>query len=76
MVIYAGTQGFLDDVPQGQRCWRGKKNLLEYTRHRGSELKKELQAKKDLTPELEAKLVELIKKFNSVTQVGKKAAAA
>ncbi|HVT81699.1 MAG TPA: F0F1 ATP synthase subunit alpha [Phycisphaerae bacterium] len=73
MVIYAGSQGFLDAVPRDQvSAW--EKEFLEYVNTAGTELKGELSAKKDLTPELEAKLVEFIKKFNTVTQVGKKVA--
>jgi hypothetical protein len=36
------------------------------------DLVKELAAKKDLTADIEAKLQDVIKKFSSVTQVGKK----
>jgi len=74
MVIYAGSQGFLDAIPKDQvAAW--EKEFLEYASTSGSEFRKELKEKKDLTPELEAQLVELIKRFNGVTQVGKKAAA-
>jgi len=51
-----------------------EKEFLEYMHNTAGDLVKELQSKKELTPEIEAKLVEVIKKFNSVTQVGKKAA--
>jgi F-type H+-transporting ATPase subunit alpha len=71
MVIYAGAQGYLDAVSKDQvAAW--EREFLEYANTSGAELKKELQAKKDLTPEIEAKLVELIKSFNNVTTVGKK----
>src|SRR4051794_4958638 len=73
MVIYAGSQGFLDAVARDQvLAW--EKEFVEYINSAGLELKKELQAKKDLTRELEAKLVEFIKRFNAATTVGKKAA--
>jgi len=72
MVIYAGSQGFLDAIPKDQvAAW--EKEFLEYVNTSGTALKGELQAKKDLTPELEAQLVEFIKKFNTMTTVGKKA---
>jgi F-type H+/Na+-transporting ATPase subunit alpha len=73
MVIYAGSQGFLDAVPRDLvLAW--EKEFLEYVNTAGAELKKELAAKKELTPEIEAKLVDLIKNFNNVTTVGKKGA--
>ena len=48
--------------------------FLEYFNTAGKDLRAELSAKKDLTPELEAKLTELLKAFNNVTQTGKTAA--
>ena len=71
--IYAGAQGYLDAVPlDAVADW--EKEFLEYVNTTAADLKKELQAKKDLTPEIEAKLVEVIKKFLNVTQIGKKKA--
>ncbi|HUO10157.1 MAG TPA: F0F1 ATP synthase subunit alpha [Phycisphaerae bacterium] len=71
MVIYAGSQGFLDTLPRNLVLdW--EKEFLEYVRTTAPELVKELTAKKDLTAEIEAKLQEVIKKFASVTTVGKK----
>ncbi|HVX84804.1 MAG TPA: F0F1 ATP synthase subunit alpha [Phycisphaerae bacterium] len=73
MVIYAGAQGYLDAIPRDAvLAW--EKEFLEYAHNTASDLVKELTAKKDLTPEIEAKLVEVIKKFNGITQVGKKGA--
>jgi F-type H+-transporting ATPase subunit alpha len=73
MVIYAGAQGYLDTLPKDQvLAW--EKEFLEYVHNTASDLVKELSDKKDLTPDIEGKLVEVIKKFNSVTQVGKKGA--
>src|SRR6185436_11651056 len=73
MVIYAGSQGFLDGIAKEfVSAW--EKEFLEYVNTSASDVKAELVAKKDLTPEMEAKLVEVIKKFNTITQVGKKAA--
>jgi F-type H+-transporting ATPase subunit alpha len=71
MSIYAGAQGYLDAVPRDQvLAW--EKEFLEYVHNTAGELVKEVSAKKELTPEIEAKLVEVIKRFNSQTQVGKK----
>jgi F-type H+-transporting ATPase subunit alpha len=73
MSIYAGSQGFLDAVPKDAvLAW--EKDFLEYVHNTAGDLVKELQTKKDLTPEIEAKLVDVIKKFNAQTQVGKKGA--
>src|ERR1041384_2015697 len=53
MVIYAGSQGFLDAVPRDQvLAW--EKEFSEYMNTAGLDVKKELAAKKDLTPEIEA----------------------
>jgi F-type H+-transporting ATPase subunit alpha len=73
MVIYAGSQGFLDNINKDLvLAW--EKEFLEYVNTAGSALKQLLQAQKELTPEIEAQLMEFIKKFNSVTTVGKKQA--
>jgi len=65
MVIYAGTQGFLDTVPVRQvSAW--EKEFLEYANTSGAEFRKELAAKRDLTPDLEAKLLDLLKRFNAL----------
>jgi F-type H+/Na+-transporting ATPase subunit alpha len=73
VVIYAGSQGFLDQVPKDQvLAW--EKEFLEYANSAGTALKQLLQAKKELTPEIEAQLVDLIKKFNTVTPIGKQPA--
>ena len=68
--IYAGSQGFLDKVPRDfVLAW--EKDFLEYVNTSAADLKKELAAKKDLTADLEAKLIEVIKKFAAMTQIGK-----
>ena len=73
MVIYAGSQGYLDQIPEDQvLAW--EKEFLEYANTSGAALKKLLQATKELTPEIEAQLVDLIKKFNAVTTIGKEIA--
>ncbi len=71
MVIYAGTQGYLDQVPiHSVAQW--EKDFLEYAHTSGAELRKEIAEKKELTPEIEAKLQELIKTFNGMTALIKK----
>ena len=74
MVIYAGSQGYLDTLPKASVLdW--EKEFLEYVHTTAPDLVKDLAAKKDLTAEIEAKLVDVIKKFSSVTTVGKKGPA-
>jgi F-type H+-transporting ATPase subunit alpha len=72
VVIYAASQGYLDALPkEAVSAW--EKEFLEYFNTSGSALRAEMVSKKDLTPEIEAKLVDTIKQFNSTTQVGKTA---
>jgi F-type H+-transporting ATPase subunit alpha len=74
MVIYAGSQGFLDHIPTDfVLAW--EKDFLEYANTAGSVLKAALQAKKELTPDLETQLVDLIKKFNATSTIGKQTPA-
>jgi F-type H+/Na+-transporting ATPase subunit alpha len=73
MVIYAGSQGYLDQIAEDQ-VLNWEKEFLEYVNSSGAALKKLLQATKELTPEIEAQLVDLIKKFNAVTTIGKELA--
>jgi F-type H+-transporting ATPase subunit alpha len=72
VVIYAASQGYLDALPkEAVQAW--EREFLEYFHTSASELQNEMKSKRDLSPEIEQKLVDVIKKFNSVTQVGKKA---
>lgn len=72
MVIYAGTQGFLDNVTIHQvAAW--EKAFLEFAATSGADFRKELSEKKELTPEIETKLQDLIKRFNSMSPLVKKA---
>jgi len=73
MVIYAGTQGYLDAIPLNLVA-QWEKDFLEYVSTAAAEFRKTLQEKKELTAELEAKLVEVLKQFNGLTQLGKQAA--
>jgi F-type H+-transporting ATPase subunit alpha len=76
MVIYAGSQGFLDTCPRNEvAAW--EKAFLEFAHANGADVVKALRDKKDLNPkddpELENKLVDLIKRFAQSTTIGKKA---
>ncbi len=71
VIIYAGSQGYLDTVPRNQvAAW--EKAFLEYFSTSAAELRTEMQKKKDLTPEIEAKLNETIQRFIASTTIGKK----
>jgi F-type H+-transporting ATPase subunit alpha len=74
MVIYAGTQGFLDNVTRPDVA-QWEKDFLEFVHASGQGVYDELATKKDLTPDLETKVQELLKRFNSQSSVVKKTAA-
>ena len=73
MVIYAGSQGYLDAIPQGQVA-QWEKDFLEYVNTAAADLKRAV-AEEGTERGVGGKLVEVIKKFNAITQIGKKAAA-
>jgi F-type H+-transporting ATPase subunit alpha len=61
--IYAGTQGYLDEVPINQvQDW--EKGFLLFVREQRSELWNRINETQDLTPELQAELVAAIETFN------------
>jgi F-type H+-transporting ATPase subunit alpha len=64
IVIYAGTQGYLDDVPVA-RVQEFQNSMLQYidASHRG--VVDTLRDKKELSPELETQLKEALKAFKS-----------
>ncbi len=64
MVIYSGTQGYLDDVPLS-RIQEFQKAFLSYIDASGPEFRKELAEKKELTADLEGKLKQLLTDFKS-----------
>ena len=64
MVIYAGTQGFLDDVPVN-RVQEFQNAFLTYVDASYANLRQALASKKDLAPELENQLKEALKAFKS-----------
>ncbi|MCY2951080.1 MAG: F0F1 ATP synthase subunit alpha [Planctomycetota bacterium] len=54
-VIYAGTTGYVDDVPLN-RVAEFQTELLKFLATGGADVTRELREKKDMTPEFEAKL--------------------
>jgi F-type H+-transporting ATPase subunit alpha len=64
IVIYAGTQGFLDDVPLN-RIGEFQTGLLAYVDSSAASLAQELGAKKELTAELETQLKKALNDFKA-----------
>jgi len=62
IVIYAGTQGFLDDVPVDSIA-NFEAAFMRYIRAEKQDLKKEIMEKKALDDDLKAKLNEAITAF-------------
>src|SRR5690349_8424397 len=64
MVIYAGTKGYLDDVPLN-RIDQFQKDFLTYVDQRAAGLRAGLAEKKELTPEFEAQLKQALTDFKA-----------
>ena len=64
IIIYAGTQGFVDDVPLN-RIGEFQTALLAYVDGQAASMAKELADKKELTPELEAQLKQALADFKA-----------
>jgi F-type H+/Na+-transporting ATPase subunit alpha len=64
MVIYAGTQGSLDDVPV-TRVLEFQNAFLKYVDSSAADLRKNLAEKKDLTKELEDQLKQVLADFKA-----------
>lgn len=64
MVIYAGTLGFLDDVPIA-RVQEFQSAFLAYVDATAADFRKELGEKKELTSDLEAKLKQTLNDFKT-----------
>jgi len=64
IVIYAGTQGFLDDVPVA-RVQEFQTAMLQYIDASAADLRQQLATKKELTPEAEKQLKQTLTTFKS-----------
>jgi F-type H+-transporting ATPase subunit alpha len=64
MMIYAGTNGYLDDVPVN-RVQEFQNSFLQYVDASQSALRQQLATKKELTAEIENLLKEALKAFKS-----------
>ena len=63
VVLFAGTRGFLDDVPVDE-VNRFEKMLMEYFRANGKDVLKTIRKEKKLNDKLEEKISNLIKEFS------------
>ena len=61
--IYAGTKGFLDDIPI-PLVRRFEKELYGYIEDHHGEIYKEIVEKKDISPELDSRLKEAVQTFH------------
>src|SRR6188768_1513685 len=64
MVIYAGTKGYLDDVPVN-RVQEFQNQFLEYVDTRQAALRSDLAEKKELTEDIENRLKQALADFKS-----------
>ena len=64
MVIYAATQGFIDDVPVA-RVTEFQNEFLKFVDTRAASLRQGLADKKELTAELEGQLKQALNDFKS-----------
>src|SRR5690348_9826198 len=64
IVIYAATNGYLDDVPLN-RIAEFQQKLLAYIDASASDLRRNLAEKKELTPDAEGKLKQALGDFKS-----------
>jgi F-type H+-transporting ATPase subunit alpha len=64
MVVYAGTQGYLDDVPLA-RVQEFQNAFLTYVDSSAADFRKDLAAKGELTSDLEAKLKQTLSDFKA-----------
>ena len=63
LVIFAGTRGYLDEIPLN-RVFEWEKKFLEFVRTSRSSLYEELSQQKDLTSEIATQIEEALNHFN------------
>lgn len=62
MVLFAATQGFIDDIPV-EAVKKFEEEFLRYMSDRKADIKKELEEKKALDDDLKAKLTQAVEEF-------------
>ena len=65
VILFAGTRGFLDKYPV-DKLKNYESQLLGFVEGRYSEIMKEIDEKKVISPELDKKLREVLTEFDSV----------
>jgi F-type H+-transporting ATPase subunit alpha len=63
LLLFAGTQGFLDEIPM-DRVQRWKPDFLRYLATRNPEISQDILEKSAVTPEIESELREALAAFN------------
>ncbi len=71
VVIYAATQGFLDTVAL-KDIGQWERDFLDFWNASGVAVRKELMQKRELTPEMETKIGEVIRNFSNVSPLCRK----
>ena len=71
VVIYAATQGFLDNVAL-KDIGQWERDFLDFWNASGAAVRSELIQKRELTAELEGKIVDVIKNFSNVSPLARK----
>ena len=64
MVVYAGTQGYLDDVPVN-KVLDFQNKFLQYVDQSAPDLRKNLAEKKELSSDIESSLKQTLADFKS-----------
>jgi len=61
-ILFAGTQGYLDDIPV-EAVRRFEEEFLRFIRERREDIRKELREKKNIDDELRARLTKMVEDF-------------
>ncbi|AIH03533.1 MULTISPECIES: F0F1 ATP synthase subunit alpha [Thermodesulfobacterium] len=64
-ILFAGTRGFLDEMPLDV-LGQYEKELYEFIESKYPEIYKEIREKKEISPELEQKMMQVFKEFNEL----------
>jgi len=62
LIIFAGTQGYLDDIPLG-KIKEFEEKFLEYVRIHYRKLREKIEEEKALSPQLEEEIKKVVEKF-------------
>jgi F-type H+-transporting ATPase subunit alpha len=65
LILYAGTHGYLDDIPIA-RVHEWEEQFLSFMETTSPSLRKKIEVQKDFTPELETQLEKALERFSLV----------